>query len=343
MNTLNKDIDDQNQRKVYRVLGIGTPIIDYLLNVSDEYLESIHAIRGGSILIDFATLQSILKDYPPTTQQMVTGGSSANTIKGLTKLGYQCAFSGKTGRDSSAKQFTERMQAYGVIPHLSSNELPTAQVACLITPDRDRTMRAFLGAGADMNADDLSMEIFERVKLVHIEGYLMTRPGLVERAMALAHAAGAKISFDLSSFEIAGHYKQPLAELLAKYVDIVFGNEEEAHALTGLPPDKACEALNVLCKVAIVKMGYKGSLAVAGGKPIFQKAYEVKVVDTTGAGDLFASGFLHGYLKNKSLKENLRYGTLVASEVIQASGAEIPEARWLEIKKQFARGGVSSL
>lgn len=316
-----------------KILGIGTPILDCLFTVRNEYVYSLEGLPGGSILVDYPTMQSILKDNLSSPQQIVAGGGAANTIKGLAKLGHACTFSGKIGQDEEGKKFSADMESYGIISALSISTLPTAQVACLITPDHDRTMRAFIGAGAEMNESDLTPELFKDVSLMHIEGYLMNRQGLVEKAMKLAKEAGAKISFDLSSFEMVEEYKKPMSELLSKYVDIVFANEEEALQLAGLPPESACELLKDLTDIAVVKMGPNGSIGATKMKKTYQKAYKVKVIDTTGAGDLFASGFLHGFLQGKSLEECLHNGAYLASYVIQVHGAEIPESYWPEIRK----------
>lgn len=313
-----------------RILGIGTPILDYLLSVSDEYVESL-GIRGGSILIEYETLQKILADHS-AIESVIGGGSAANTIKGLAKLGHACGLIGKTGKDEAALKFVGSLEEYGIFPHLSTSKLPTGQVACLITPDHERTMRAFLGAGAEMNADDISSDFFINTELVHIEGYLMNRKGVVEKAMKLAKEAGAKISFDVSSFEMVEEFKKPMLALLKDYVNIVFANEEEARTLTGLPPEEACIHMKDLCGTAVVKMGGEGCWGASGSEKVFHPAYQVKVVDTTGAGDLFASGFLHGFLEKKSLGESLRYGAVVASYVIQVFGAEIPLSQWSEIR-----------
>jgi len=319
----------------YQILGIGTPIIDYLVNVSDEYINKLPGVPGGSILIDYPTFKKIIKDHPLSRQRMIAGGSSANTIKGLAQLKHSCSLIGRIGKDHAGSQFTQNMISFGIKPHLTFSDLPTAQVACLITPDHDRTMRAYIGAGAEMSANDLTPDLFEGIHLVHIEGYLMNRIGFVEKAMSLAKAQGAKISFDLSSFEIVEAYQPKLLELLSQYVDIVFANEEEANVLTGFTPEKACKALKDLCEIAVIKMGEKGSIAANSAEIVSSPAYQVQVVDTTGAGDLFASGFLHGYLTDQPLRESLRYGSLIASHVITRFGAEIPLDDWKSILKEM--------
>lgn len=318
-----------------QILGIGTPIVDYVFNTSHAYVNSLPGLPGGSILIDYATLEKIIQDHQDSPRHIIAGGGTANTIKGLAKLGHPCVFSGKIGQDKAGSIFSESFESHKIHLHLYFSKLPTAQVACLVTPDHERTMRAFIGAGAEMNKRDLTPEFFKEMRHLHIEGYLMNREGLVDKAMQLAKEAGATISFDLSSFEIVEEYRKQMNTLIVNFVDIVFAKDKEAEMLTGLPSNKACDFLKEQTHIAVIKMGAEGSVAATQSEKIYQEAFKVKVVDTTGAGDLFASGFLHGFLFGKSLKECLHDGALVASYVIQVPGAEIPESFWNEIRKNL--------
>lgn len=330
------------EEKHYQILGIGTPIVDSLIKVQDEYINSLAGARGGSTLVNYRTLQKILQEVPPPLK-VIAGGSAANTIKGLAALGHSSALIGKIGDDAAGRAFFANLSSHGIIPCLSLSHIPTAQVASLITPDSDRTMRTFIGAGAEMVESDLSLSLFQGVRLVHIEGYLMNRHGVVEKTMKLAKEAGALVSFDASSFEIVAEYRKPMVKLLTHFVDVLFANEEEAWTLSGLPPERACLLLKDLCGIAVVKMGEKGSWGASGKIKAYHQAFDVPVIDTTGAGDLFASGFLHGLMNGRSLEENLRYGTLIASHVIQTLGAEITQDSWTAIKKTLAGAPNGSL
>lgn len=318
----------------YEVLGIGTPIIDQVILVSDEYIVDTLGKKGGSQPVDYNSLLQLITSSGKSPD-LIIGGSTTNTIRGLTSLGRRCALFGKVGPDEVGKRFRQEIERLGIIPHLLSGEQPTAQVACLVSPDNERTMRSFLGAGMEMIPEELTPELFRGVKLVHIEGYVLAYGGLAKRAMELAKQAGAKISFDLSSYEITQRHKGAIIDLMSRYVDIVFANEEETKALTGLDPERGCDILKGICEVAIVKMGKQGSIAGHKEIKIYQPSFDVHTLDTTGAGDLFASGFLHGYLSKKTLEECSRYGALVASEVVKILGADIPTPTWHEIKKQL--------
>lgn len=319
---------------MHEILGIGTPIVDQVIMVSHEFIETIPGLKGGSIPVDYNTLVELIKKSGETPT-FIIGGSTTNTIKGLTRLGRKCAIFGKIGSDEAGKRFRKELEQLGIRPHLPIGDLPTAQVACLISPDYERTMRSFLGAGTQMLPEDLSAKMFKGVKLVHIEGYILSYGELTRRAMELAKRAGAKISFDLSSFEIILQHKNTIIDLLTKYVDVVFANEEETKALTGFDPERGCEILKEMCEIAVVKMGKQGSLTARQDIKIYQPSFDVKTLDTTGAGDLFASGFLHGYLSKKTLEECSKYGALVASEVVQIIGADIPSESWPQIKQKL--------
>ena len=330
----NPDQPASDKAKSYEVLGIGTPIVDYLIHTSNEYVDSLEGCRGGSMLVDEKAFQKILNDHSP--DKVIAGGGAANTVKGLARLGHACALVGKIGQDETGVQFSQNIESHGIVPCLTSiSTLPTGRSACLITPDGERTMRTSIGAGAEMQETDLSPALFQNVRLVHIEGFLLTRKNLVEKAMQLAKEAGAAISFDLSSREIVEEYKKPIVELLTHYVDIAFANEEETYILTGMAPERASALLRDLCSIAVIKAGSQGCWAAIKNQQAFHEAFQIEIIDTTGAGDLFASGFLHGFLTDKSLDESLNYGARLASEVIQTLGAEIPEPKWQEIRKSL--------
>lgn len=317
------------------ILGIGTPILDTVIHINEDVIKKIEGSIGGSEPIDIETLSNLIKcsKQPP---HATAGGSAANTIKGLAQLGHFCGLFGRIGNDEAGRYFRESFESLKILSRLSVSDQPTAHVVSLISPDHERTMRYFLGAGLEMKAEDLTPDLFNEVLLVHIEGFLLDRPLMAQRAMQLAKEAGAKISFDLGSFEFVAKYKKEMVDLLSNYVDLVFGNEAETRTLTGLDPEKGCEMLKDICEIAVVKMGENGCFVSQAQEKIFQPAFDVDVIDTTGAGDLFASGFLHGYLSKQSLSECARYGTLVASFCIQSLGSEIDKTAWQTIKTQLA-------
>jgi sugar/nucleoside kinase (ribokinase family) len=308
----------------YQVLGIGAPCVDYILKVSDAYLDSILGRKEGMETVDSASFSNIVKDSH-TAPILVAGGSCCNAIKGLANLGRKCAFHGKIGNDPAARYFFQSIAAHKIHPLLIESDGPTTQIACLINSEGRRTLRAYLGASAQFTAEELNPSYFEGVQLVHIEGYTLLNGSLTQRAMELAKAAGAKISFDASSFEVVETFKGTMIELIQKYVDVLFSNQKEALALTQKSSGKeACDRLKAMCKTAIVMVGENGCYVGKEDQTIYHPALKVQSIDTTGAGDLFASGFLHRYLENAPLQACAQLGTLLAAEVIQTLGAEIP-------------------
>lgn len=320
------------------VLGLGTPIIDHLIVTTHEALARLPGKLGGSEPVDYDTFTNILTTYGRPLM-LAPGGSAANTIKGLSMLGKSCCIFGKVGDDEAGKAFTEGMQSAGVATKLLVSKEPTAQVACLITPDNGRTMRSCLGAGFEMSSKELPPEIFEGVKLVHIEGYLADRPDLMLRAMELAKGAGALVSFDLSSHEMVDKHKKQMVDLIAKNVDILFANQEETKSITGMDPEKGCLLLKDVCPTAVVKMGPGGCWVANQHEYYHQEAIvPPKIVDTTGAGDLFASGFLYGILEGADMRSCAHYGALLASYVITVMGTDMPDHMWKVIKEEWTKG-----
>lgn len=318
----------------YDILGIGSPIIDYILHVDDKFLEKIPGLKGGMEPVDNETLNAIIQS---SGQQpiMIPGGSCSNTIKGLASLGFSTALLGVIGHDPIAHQYMNFIRKAGITPLFQHSESPTSQVVCLITPDGERTCRSFLGASQDIHVDMITKELFKDVKLVHIEGYSLLQGLLPEKVMQLAQASGVQISFDLASFELVEQYKERILFLLSHFVDIAFANEHEIKTLTGEGGEKGCQYLRDLSETAIVKQSKKGCWVGKSTLVVHQPALEVQMVDSTGAGDLFASGFLGAYLKGKSLHDCALLGNKVGAAAVQIPGTEIPQEQWDQFKQDL--------
>ncbi len=311
----------------YRVLGAGHACMDLLIPVSEEFLTLVPGKKGGAQPIEIEKLNSLLiaSQIKP---RLATGGSCANTIKGLASLGEQCAFLSHVGTDALGEHFIQYMKSLGIVGLFSKSIQPTAQVLCLITPDGQRTMRFCAGCSEEMSDNDLHPAYFKSVKLLHIEAYIMRNGHLVESLMQLAKKANAIISIDLSSFELIHQFHEPLTKLLLQYVDIVFANKDETKALTGLDAFKGCFKLQEMCPIAVVLMGKNGCLVGHQGKVMHSPAFPAQVIDSTGAGDLFASGFLYGYLQNDSLAKCARIGNRLGSAIVEVQGTELPAEKW---------------
>lgn len=320
--------------KIREVLGVGTPILDHLISVDPSFLKTIQGKPYGMELVSYDEMISIIESSGSIPLQ-IAGGSCCNTIKGLASLGHACALTGKIGLDLTGEKVINELKKSRVEPLVCYNGSPTAHVACLITPDGKRTCRSFMGAGGEMTPEDLDPKYFQGVKLVHIEGYSLLVPGLTKQAMKYAKEAGALISFDMGSFEIVKEFQSSLYELLSEYVSILFSNEEETRSFTGKDPKEGCKVLSSLCQTAAVMVGKNGCWIGSGEELFHSSAFPTVPLDTTGAGDLFASGFLHGMLKGLPLKECARYGAITGAAVVQLIGAEIPSSSWPEIVERM--------
>lgn len=319
----------------YEILGIGAPIIDILLPVEEACLCHLNALKGGGTQVDWNCFENILKTANVENPQIATGGSCSNTIKGLASLQDNCAILGKIGEDDLGQIYLNNIKSIGVTPLFICSKTPTAQVAVLITPDFQRTFRCFPGAGNELVGDDLTPEMFEGVRHVHLEGYAFYNGDLVSRALKMAKEAGATVSIDLATCEVVGQFRDQMLDLIPKYVDIVFANEYEAKALTGLPPEEACDQIRQMCPISVVLIGKNGCWVGSNEGKTHCPGIPVTVKDTTGAGDLFASGFIHGFLQGRSYETCAYFGNLLGSTVVTVMGAEIPQDMWPAIQEKM--------
>jgi sugar/nucleoside kinase (ribokinase family) len=317
--------------KPYRVLGVGDACIDLFIPVSEEFLSHVPGKKGGAEAIEMEKLKQIIA-ASKTSPYMAAGGSCANTIKGLVNLGEPCAFLSSVGSDSFGEFFTASMKELGIELLFSKSNIPTTLVLCLVTPDGQRTMRFCSDSIASEPNEFLHREYFKGVKIVHFDAYTLRNGNLTKKAMQLAKEAHAKVSIDLSSFEIVQEYHAKLTELLKEYVDIVFSNKDETQALTGLSPAEGCLKLQEMCSIAVVLMGDEGCLVGHQGEYFHSPSYSANIVDSTGAGDLFASGFLYGCLHKYPLTKCARLGNRLGSAIVEVQGAEFSSEKWKTVR-----------
>lgn len=319
----------------YSVLGIGDPIIDLIYQVDDSLLERLKIEKGGSVKIDFPSFIKLLTILPQGPLKIVPGGSCANTLKGLSCLGQKTAFIGKVGKDEMADKFAQSLNVYNITSLLISSEKNTSQLASLVTPDGQRTMRCCLGAANDLKDHDIEDNPFIDIKHLHMDGYMLHNDNVVMKSAKLAKCLGASVSIDLASFEVVHTYKKLIQNLLGEYIDIVFANEAEAKALTGLDPEEACRTLQEQCPIAVILVGKDGCWVGCKGQVFHCPTTPLEVIDSTGAGDLFASGFLHGFLENLPLETCAKYGNLTGGACVITVGAELPKETWEEVQKNM--------
>ncbi len=325
-------------KKEYGVVGLSAAIIDHYFFITDEQLQSITSEKGGWAPIDYSALSSFLQKNKGAAK-IIPGGSGVNVIKGMRQLGQKCAVIGKVGSGDMGEYYVQKMKDLGIIPLFEKGSLPTGQSVCLITPDGERTFRTYLGASHNLSDLLFDPEIFKRTRLIHIEGYQLLDPDLVIRILKLAKKAETMISMDLANVEIVRRNKEFIHNILDKYVDVLFCNEREAKELTGLLASEACDKLSTFCDVTVITMSERGSWARSGDEKVYMEALSVNTVDTTGAGDLYTSGFLHGYLQGESLRKCAWMGALISAQVVKQIGAEISQAIWEEIRSTILEEG----
>lgn len=315
------------------VAGVGSALIDILAHENDDFIAATGAIKGGMTLVDQAFIDRTLSLTGSRTTK-VPGGSACNTIIGVSRLGGRTCFMGKCGQGEYGRLFEADLQKNNVVPTLFASDAPTGRCLSIITPDAQRTMFTFLGAAADMRPQDLSPRLFQNAAIVHIEGYLLFNRDLILAAMTAAKQGGACISLDLGSLTVVQESQDILPILVRDFVDILIANEDEARALTGLDDEiKALHRLAQQAAIAVVNVGARGSYICHLGQHMhIAAAGSDSVVDTTGAGDLWASGFLFGLVNQYPLEKCALLGARCGYEVCRVIGANIPDAAWKKIK-----------
>ena len=319
-----------------KVLGIGNALVDIMTKLPDDSTLDKFSLKKGSMQLyerDFA--DKINNETNNFDKSQSSGGSAANTIHGLANLGASAGYIGKIGSDSFGDFFQNDMKSNGIEPLMLKSNNETGRAIALISPDSERTFATYLGAAVELSDSDLTPEQFKGYKYLHIEGYLVLNHALMIRAAKLAKEHGLKISIDMASFNVVEDNLSFLKDYVRNYVDIIFANEEEAKAFTGKEPEEALNEIAEQCEVAIVKVGSKGSLIKSNG--IIYKIDPIKAnsVDTTGAGDLYASGFLYGMVNNMPLEKCGKIGSLCAGRVIEVIGSKMDNIIWDEIKSNI--------
>ena len=308
------------------VVGIGNAIIDLLAHAEEAFLVEHNLARGAMTLIDEPSAERLYMAMGPATR--VSGGSAGNTIAGLGSLGATCGYIGKLRDDELGAAYRHDLLAAGVRFNtaMATDGPATARCIIFVTSDGERTMNTYLGACVNLTAADIDADLVSSAKITYLEGYLYDEPHAKEafhRAADLAHAAGRKVALSLSDAFCVVRHREGFLDLVTNRVDILFANESELLALFETEDlDTALGKVAGLVDLAAVTLGAQGSVVVAEGERITSAAARVeRVVDTTGAGDLYAAGFLYGLTQNLPLAECARIAGLAAAEIISHFGA----------------------
>ena len=316
-----------------KIIGMGNALTDVLFQLSDNQALECFCLPKGSMQLVDENLSRDIKNYlQGYEKKMVAGGSAANTINGISCLGGQAALIGKVGEDEIGDFFVNDTLHNGVKPVMFKSKNPSGNCAVLISPDGERTMCTYLGASCELCAGDLNENLFADYDILHIEGYLVQSHALIETAVRMAKAQGLLVSIDLASYNVVEEHKDFLLRLIKEYVDIVFANEEEAKALTGASPREALDIIGDMCEIAIVKEGAAGSYVKRNEEVWHIGVISAQCVDTTGAGDLYASGFLYGLSCGYDLQRCGNLGALVSGKIVEVVGPKLPDETWNLIK-----------
>lgn len=312
--------------KKYDVLGIGNAIVDVVVNVDEAFIHDAGLSKGTMTLIDAEQAAALYDRLPPSTES--SGGSAANTIAGLASLGADGAYIGKVRDDQLGEIFRHDIRALGVgFDTVAASDGPgTARCMVLVTEDADRTLQTYLGACVGLAPSDVDEQVVSQSEITYLEGYLWDPPEAKKafvKAADIAHKAGRRVALSLSDPFCVDRHRDAFKDLVNDHVDIVFANEEEAMSLYQVDSfDDACAQIEGCCDIAALTRGAQGSVVVSGGDVISVGAAHVdKVVDTTGAGDAYAGGFLYGLTHGASLQQCAQIGGIAAAEVISHFGA----------------------
>ncbi len=317
-----------------KIIGMGNALVDVLVRIDDDsLLEKLHLPKGSMQLIQEDTLSEIRKYTSGMKIHRSTGGSAGNTVCALAALGTNPGFIGKVGQDEMGTFFGDTLRQRGVNALLATCDLPSGIASTFISTDGERTFGTYLGAAATLRAEDLSRKMFAGYNYLYIEGYLLQDHDLMLRAVQLAKEEGLQVCLDMASYNVVEAERDFFDQLIVKYVDIVFANESEALAYTGKAPHEALEEIASKCSIAVVKTGKEGSLVKKGTEVIQLLSCPVdNVLDTTGAGDFYAAGFMYGLTCGYSLEKCVQISTILATAVIQEVGTTLPAKKWDEIK-----------
>jgi len=325
----------------YDVTAIGNAIVDVLAHAEDKFLNDQKLTKGAMSLIDPLTADRLYGLMNPGVE--ASGGSAANTVAGLAGLGGKAAFIGKVANDQLGQVFTHDIRAVGVDfdTHPLTTGATTARCLIFVTPDAQRTMQTFLGACVDLGPEDVEESKVANSEVVYLEGYLFDPPRAKEaffKASKIAKQAGKKVSLSLSDPFCVGRYRAEFQDLIEHHVDILFANEEEIKSLYQVTDfDQALQKVRGHCEIAALTRSEKGSVVIKGDEVHVIDAEKVaKVVDTTGAGDAYAAGFLYAYTQGKGLRAAGKLGGMMAAEIISHYGARAESDLKQMAKKAFA-------
>lgn len=321
--------------QIKRVIGIGNALTDFLVNLrNDEVLTRLNLGKGSMNLVDAEFQRQIQGETADLPHTLSLGGSAGNTIRCMARLGAQVGYIGKVGRDSTGHFYEQALENLGIDPYITHGQNRSGRCLSLVSPDGERTMVTYLGAALELAEADITADIFNGYDCLYIEGFMVQSHAVIRHAIKTAKQCGLKVAIDLASYNVVLENRAFLLDLVDKYVDMIFANEQEAAAFSGEEdPEKALEFIAARCELAVVKIGTRGALIKEeGGEKVHVGIMAAaKRVDTTGAGDFYAAGFLAGLCQGLNLRQCGTIGAIAAGKVIEVVGTTFGEEAWGEI------------
>jgi sugar/nucleoside kinase (ribokinase family) len=318
----------------FEVVGLGNALMDALILLEDDSLLSTEGLEKGIMHeVKDSRWKEVYSQLDESKVSLQTGGSCANTIATLGLMGTKVSYCGQIGSDSFGKIYTQQMQHACGHNSLAQGQGPTGKCLSLVSPDAERTMLTDLGAAVGLASVGHFAEAIKSSKLLYLTAYLLLGDPMKTRmmeAISIAKAAGVPIALDVADPFVVHATREKMLEVIEEHVDIVFLNEEEAKAMTGADALEAIDRLKSLCEVVVIKLGSKGSVVYSKGQRASAGVHKVSAVDTTGAGDSYAAGFLYGWVNNWELEKAAALGSRVAAETVAQLGAVVRDKGLLQ-------------
>jgi sugar/nucleoside kinase (ribokinase family) len=328
--------------KANDVIGLGSALMDLLIEIDENKLIEFDLKKGEMHLVDEEKAKEVLDkiNKHQFIIEKIPGGSSANTLKGISLLGGNAILCGKVGDDLHGEIYVQEIEKFGLTTRINKHTKTTGHAVSFITPDSERTFSTHLGAAIELYKEDVLEEDIEKSKVLHLEGYQIEGPTreTILHAIELAKKHDTLVSIDLADPGLIRRNKEFLKELVMNKADIVFVNEKEAEEFTGLQEEEAARELGKHCKIAIVKVGKGGSLIYFNENITKIPCYPAQCIDTTGAGDSYAAGFLYGYCNNWNTENSGKLGSLLASKVVEQKGVGMKNINAEKLKEEITNG-----
>jgi len=318
-----------------KVLGIGNALVDILTRLeSDELLDEFSLPRGSMQLVSLEVSNRLLTSTLGLVKKQSSGGSAANTIHGLANLGIETGFVGKIGKDHLGDLFEQDLLANNIRALIFYSLEETGRSIALISRDSERTFATYLGAAIDLDVEDITSDLYAGYDYLYMEGYLVQNHELFSKTLRLAKTNKLMVILDMASYNVVRDNRDFLYRNISDFVDIVLANEQEARSLTGKTPEKALIDIAGITDIAVVKLGQEGSLIKRKEEEHRINIVRANSIDSTGAGDLYAAGFLYGMCKNLTLEKCGQTGALLGARITEVIGAKLSGEQWKLVREQ---------